>query len=77
MDDILNQILKTSALRGSDAMNLARRWYHRTQLSGALESCQRVLKHMNHPVNRVRYGLRRRLPHIECPVLVIWGLKMM
>ncbi|MCL6633191.1 MAG: alpha/beta hydrolase [Alicyclobacillus herbarius] len=73
MDDILNHILKTSTLRGSDAMNLARRWYHRTQLPGALESYQRILKHMNHPVNRARYGLRRRLPHIECPILVVWG----
>ncbi|WP_067933340.1 alpha/beta fold hydrolase [Alicyclobacillus kakegawensis] len=72
-EDIFNHVLKTTTLRGSDARNLAQRWYDRTHLPGALEAYQKILNHMNHPTNRARYGLRRRLPHIGCPALIVWG----
>ncbi|GMA61070.1 alpha/beta fold hydrolase [Alicyclobacillus fastidiosus] len=58
---------------GSDVTEMADVWYQRTLLPGAVESYRRVLNHMNNPVHRARYHLRRRLPHIQLPTLVVWG----
>ncbi|MFB5189248.1 alpha/beta fold hydrolase [Alicyclobacillus fastidiosus] len=48
-------------------------WYRRTLLAGAVESYQLILNHMNNSVHRARYHLGRRLQHIQCPTLVVWG----
>lgn len=38
-----------------------------------LAAYQRILDHMTDPVHRPRYGTTRRLPHLRCPTLVVWG----
>lgn len=70
---ILAHVKETMHADEVSPVELADSWYQRTQLPGAVESYQKILNHMNNPVHRARYHLRRRLPYIRRPTLIIWG----
>ncbi|MEB3103957.1 alpha/beta fold hydrolase [Ferviditalea candida] len=72
-DDILQHVLQTTNGENLDITETAQRWYERTLLPGALEAYQKILNHMNNPLNRARYNLQRRLPFLKPPALIIWG----
>lgn len=71
--DILQNLKQTTRLSVAEAESEASRLYTRTQAEGALESYRKILRHMNEPLHRSRYNLQRRLPHISCPTLIVWG----
>ncbi|MCL6592620.1 MAG: alpha/beta hydrolase [Alicyclobacillus sp.] len=56
-----------------DVQAWAKTAHERIQSPGVVEAYTRILAHMNNPVHRARYNTQRRLPHISCPVLVVWG----
>jgi pimeloyl-ACP methyl ester carboxylesterase len=49
----------------------AHQW--RRVTSAHLTGYRRILDHMTDPVHRPRYATTRRLPHLRCPTLVVWG----
>lgn len=66
----LQRIMKSDMV---DVEILARRCFQRINSEECHNAYRAILRHMNHPLNRARYNLQRRLPHLRCPVLVIWG----
>jgi pimeloyl-ACP methyl ester carboxylesterase len=72
-EEVLEHIKKTRPSNDIDLVSYARRCYERTLIPGHVEAYQRILNHMNDPVNRSRYNLKRRLPYIHHPTLLIWG----
>lgn len=72
-DDILQNLKQTTRLSDTKAQSAAVRVYARTQTEGALDAYRMILHHMNDPLHRSRYNLQRRLPHISCPTLIVWG----
>jgi pimeloyl-ACP methyl ester carboxylesterase len=58
-----------------DVEAVAARDYAKTEVPGALEAYQLILRHMNDPEHRRRYHLLRRLPYVTAPTLLLWGLQ--
>lgn len=44
-----------------------------TEIPNALQCYRNILRHMNNPLTREKYGTLRRLPYITAPTLVVWG----
>ncbi|GMA58660.1 hypothetical protein GCM10025858_31630 [Alicyclobacillus sacchari] len=44
----------------------------RVERSDAVAAYTLIMRHMTHPVHRDRYNLRRRLPYIGAPTLIVW-----
>ncbi|MCY0879766.1 MAG: alpha/beta hydrolase [Firmicutes bacterium] len=73
LDDLIREWSQRSSFDAATLQALAERDFQKVARPDALDSYRRILAHMNHPVNRQRYALPRRLPHIAAPTLILWG----
>lgn len=72
-EQIEKQIRATVKVPDADVDALVEQALEKTRIPGAAEAYQKVLNHMNDPLNRQRYNTVRRLQHITSPTLVVWG----
>jgi 2-hydroxy-6-oxonona-2,4-dienedioate hydrolase len=72
-DEIREWVLKVTKDAGLDQEALIAEKLQKVHEPGFVDAFARIMRHMGSTANRQRYSLKRRLPHVTAPTLLLIG----